>query len=409
MMTRLLYLANARLPTEKAHGGQIMQMCEAFAHAGAEVALWHPRRINTPELAGVDPFDHYDVARNFTLRALPCLDLFPLAQRMGNPRFMQRLAFALQSATYTLALLWNLRRTRADVFFTRDALAAVALILAGRRRRTFYEAHRFPGSAAGRRLHRWALRRTAGVIALTRRLAEDYAGLGVPADRIHVAPDAVRWARFAGPLDQAEARRALGLPEGAFIAGYAGRFHTMDMPKGLDTLVQAAALTEDVHVCLVGGPAEAVGALRARGILSDKRLIYVGTVPPAEVPRCLAAFDVCVMPSPWTPFFAHYTSPMKLFEYMASDRPIVATDLPSTREIVAHEETALLVPPGDAEALAAALCRLRDDPALGAQMAARARARVAGRYTWEARAVGLLEFMRRQLAPERDRSKDDVR
>lgn len=395
---RLLYLSNARLPTEKAHGGQIMQMCEAFADAGADVTLWHPRRVNTPDLAGRDPFEFYGVAHNFALRALPCIDLFPLAARLGNPGLLLRVAFFAQSLTYLLALLLSLRGARADVFYTREALTALALTLAGRGRRTFYEAHRFPGAATGRRVQRWTLRRTAGVITLTQRLAGDYAALGVPAGRIHVAPDAVRWARFADLPDKAEARRALGLPERAFIAGYVGRFHTMDMPKGLDTLAEAAALTDDVHVCLVGGPAETVDAVRARGVLRDARLIYLGVVPPGEVPRCLAALDVCVMPSPEMPFFAYYASPLKLFEYMASGRPIVASDLPSTREIVTHGEHALLVPPGDPEALAAALCRLRDDPALGARLGAQARTLAQARYTWGARAAGILAFAQRCTA-----------
>lgn len=390
-MTRLLYLSNARLPTEKAHGGQIMQMCAAFADAGAEVTLWHPRRVNLPDLAAQDPFTHYGVPRNFAVRTLPCLDGFPLAHRLGDPAPLLRAAFVIQVVTYALAALWRLPRARADLFYTRESALLLLLALSGRGRRTVYEAHRLPGSRLGRAVQRWALRGAAGVVALTRQLADDYAALGAPAGRIVVAPDAVQWARFATPPDKADARRALGVPAGALVAGYVGRFHTMDMPKGLDTLVEAAARTDAVHVCLVGGPAETVGELRARGTLPDARLIYLGQVPPGEVPRCLAAFDVCVMPFPWTRHFAYYASPIKLFEYMASGRPLVATDLPSTREIVAHEVSVLLVPPDDPEALAAALRRLRDDPALGARLAAEARALVAARYTWKARAAGILK------------------
>ena len=401
---RLLYLANARLPTEKAHGGQIMQMCEAFAGAGVDLTLWHPRRVNTPELSGLDPFDHYGVARNFALRSLPCVDLFPLAARLGHQTLANRLAFFTQAATYTLAALWNLRGARVDVIYSRDALTALALSATALARKTFYEAHRFPGSAIGRRLMGGALPRLGGVVTVTRRLAEEYAALGVPPARIHTAHDAVRRARFANAPSKGEARRALGLPKDAFIVGYVGRFHTMNMPKGLDTLVEAAALSDDVTVCLIGGPAEAVEALRARDLLSESRLRYLGQVPLADVPRCLAALDVCAMPLPLTPHFAHYASPLKLFEYMASGRPIVASDLPSTREVVAHEESALLVPPGDPAALAAALRRLRDDPGLGERLAARARALVEARHTWEMRANGIIDFMQQKLTAAAQKS-----
>jgi glycosyltransferase involved in cell wall biosynthesis len=111
----------------------------------------------------------------------------------------------------------------------------------------------------------------------------------------------------------------------------------------------------------------------------------------------MRAFDVCTLPSPWTPFFAYYTSPLKLFEYMVSGTPIVASDLPAFTEIITHEQSALLFPPSDSQALAAALRRLRDDPALGGQLAARAR-QDANQYTWRARAETLLAFAEEGVA-----------
>jgi len=111
------------------------------------------------------------------------------------------------------------------------------------------------------------------------------------------------------------------------------------------------------------------------------------------VPRALAAFDVAAMPFPWTEHFAYYASPVKLFEYMASGRPIVATGLPSTQEILIDGETALLVPPSDVDALAAALARLQDNPPLRARLAENARRLVFERYTWAARAARILAFV----------------
>ncbi len=392
---RLLYLANIRLPTEKAHGGQIMQMCAAFGRAGAELALWHARRVNTPTLRGRDPFTHYGVARSFALHGLPCIDLLPAAARLGNRWGTGRAAFYLQSMTYLLALRWRLWRTRYDALYTRDPITLLALHLSGLGSRTFYEAHAFPAAARSQRLQRRALAAAAGVVTVTQALGSRYRAL-VPDTRIHTAPDAVQIARFDTLPTRRAARRTLGLPEDAFIAGYLGRFHTMDQPKGLDTLVAAAAQTDDIHVCLVGGPAVAVDALRSLG-LPEARLHYPGAVPPEDVPRALAAFDVCVLPLPWTQHFAYYASPMKLFEYMASRRPIIATDLPSTCEVLTHDDTALLVPPGDPAALAHALRRLADAPALRARLAECARALVEARYTWAVRAEGIVRFMREAL------------
>jgi glycogen(starch) synthase len=89
---------------------------------------------------------------------------------------------------------------------------------------------------------------------------------------------------------------------------------------------------------------------------------------------------------------------MKLFEYMASGSALLATDLPSTTEIIRDGENGLLVPPSDVEALAGALRRLRDDPALAARIAAQAVEDVK-HYTWEARAVQIAAFIESRLAP----------
>jgi glycosyltransferase involved in cell wall biosynthesis len=83
-----------------------------------------------------------------------------------------------------------------------------------------------------------------------------------------------------------------------------------------------------------------------------------------------------------------FTSPLKLFEYMAAGRPIVASDLPSIREILAHERNALLITPGNPQAVTAAIRRLNDDRALGRRLAGQALIDAA-EYTWAKRAERL--------------------
>ncbi len=122
----------------------------------------------------------------------------------------------------------------------------------------------------------------------------------------------------------------------------------------------------------------------------DETFLYAGQVAPSRVPLCLRAFDVCALPFPWTTHFAYYASPIKLFEYMAVERALIASNLPSIAEVVTDGESALLVPPSDAAALAEAIRRLRDDPALRQRLAARAYALVMESYTWAARAENIL-------------------
>lgn len=132
--------------------------------------------------------------------------------------------------------------------------------------------------------------------------------------------------------------------------------------------------------------------LRQRWIalnLPPARFLFMGQVAPVQVPIYLAAFDVCVIASPDLPFFRYYSSPLKLFEYMAAGRAIVCTDLPATSEVVRDGETALLVPPGNANALAEAIRRLRDDLALRSRLGEAARKEV-DHFSWQARAKRIL-------------------
>ena len=102
----------------------------------------------------------------------------------------------------------------------------------------------------------------------------------------------------------------------------------------------------------------------------------------------LSAFDICAMPHPRSEQFAYYTSPLKLFEYMAAGKAIIASDLPAWSDVVIDGETALLVPPDDIGAWRMAIERLREDRGLRRRLGERARERALAGYSWEARAEG---------------------
>lgn len=384
---KLLYLANIRLPTEKAHGLQITQMCEAFAQHGAQVTLYAARRINTEALRDRDPYTYYGVSRNFAIRRVLCLDLLALSR--GR---VETLAFAIQTLTYTLTLAARLLFTRADVYYSRDALTLLVLGCFKPRRTLVYEAHQVYQSRRGAWLQQQVCRRVALTVAITGPLAERMHERG--AARTLIAHDGFRAERFANLPDKAAARDELQLPQGAFIVGYAGRLHTMGQSKGIDTLIAALARMADVPVTLllIGGPdkyiAQYWAAWSAAG-LPPERLHTPGTLPAAAVPRYLAACDCCAMPTPYTEHFALYTSALKLFEYMAAGRAILASDFPAVAEVVQNDVSALLVPAGDPAAFAGALRRLATDAALCERLGNAARQTVQA-YTWHARAGHIL-------------------
>jgi glycosyltransferase involved in cell wall biosynthesis len=390
-MSRLLYASLMRFPNEKAHSLQIAQNCEAFVQAGYEVTLCVPMRFNPPALRVLDPFAHYGVAPCFRLLRLPALDIMPWTRGRA-----QRAAFYLIIASFGLALLLRLLFSRADVYYSRDEWLILLMSLVKPRARLVYEAHLFAQTPQGARLQRWTLARAGHTVAITPRLAQDLIDQrGADARHVLVAHDGYQARRFADLPTRQAARQALGWDEAAFVVGFVGRLEMLNMDKGVGRLVEALAAEEGVTLALVGGPSNNVQFLAAQWAErggSAERFLALGQLPPQDVPRFLAACDVCAMPHPFTVQFAYYTSPLKLFEYMAAGCAIVASDLPAWADVVQHEQTALLVPPDDSAALRRAILRLRDDPALRLRLGQAARQQ-AQAYTWEARARRIRAFI----------------
>ena len=126
----------------------------------------------------------------------------------------------------------------------------------------------------------------------------------------------------------------------------------------------------------------------------DARNVHIqGYVPYYKVSTYMSAADVLVVPNSGRyDISKYYTSPIKLFEYMASKRPIVAANLPSLREVVVDQETALLFNPDDPNSLAKAIRLLQVDSELSKELVANA-VLVSRKYTWNNRANNILEFV----------------
>lgn len=399
-MKRLFYIANFRLPTEKAHGLQVIQNCEAFADAGLTVELWVPRRFNTAAMRQInDVYTHYGVNPNFAIRYLPTLDLLPLVPDRVDR--VARLVFYIQLLTFLLAVCFRLPFTPSGIIYTRDPRMAAVFRLFVPSHRLVYEAHQLAEGRSGTMIQRWAVRGAGHVISITQPLRDDLLKRSGAAhkSKFHVAHDGVQHQRFARVPSQDQARQRIGWEPHAFLIGYVGRLHTMQMDKGVGTLAAAVSHLDGATLVIVGGPDDRAVALQAHWLalgMPQSAFVYVPQVPPDQVPIYMAALDVCVIPTPFVPYFAYHTSPLKLFEYLASGSAVVATNLPAWSDVLTHEENALLVPPSDDEALTAALQRLRHDPHLKAMLGANGREQVLKHYTWTARANAILAHIQRE-------------
>jgi glycosyltransferase involved in cell wall biosynthesis len=388
----LLYFADTRFPIERANGVQTMATCHALAARGHDVTLvTRPDTTSPPR----DPFRFYGLAPLDTLR-FASVSAAP-GGRAGRVRF----------------LLSAMRRSGgrpAPIVVTRDLGLADFLLQrpAGRRPPVVYESHgvtavvsrELPAllgkpelAPSARKLHRldrrerrvW--RRASACVTLTRLLADDLAARHGHREKVFVVPDGAHPAvAAASPPVRPDAGPA---PPAPVVAAYAGHLYPW---KGVDVFVRSLVHAPDVRGLIVGGHPGESDLARITSLAGDlgvrDRITITGLLPPGDVAARLAGASMLVLPNTASAISARYTSPLKLFEYLALGRPIVASDLPSIREVLEHGASAWLVPPGDPEALGAALVRLAGDAALSARLAAGASA-LMPRYSWDARAARL--------------------
>lgn len=216
------------------------------------------------------------------------------------------------------------------------------------------------------RLQRRAFRFFDAVVAVSRHLAEQLARGGIPAGRLRTIPNA--WCEIGAPLDRVAARRRLGVPESRFHIGWVGR---LSREKGPDVLAAAIPRLADLPIAVsflgdgVERAALAGGLVGAAG--GGDRVFWHGQVP--EAARLFPAFDVFVLSS------RTEGTPIALLEAMAAAVPIVAAGVGGVPEAVGPPE-ALIVPPENPAALAAAIRAVYDDRAGATERARRARARL---------------------------------
>jgi len=398
---RVLYFSRIDLPSSKANSIQTMNTCLELARAGAEVVLV-VRRL---QCSRRDCFEHYGLPEHPRLRIV-CLSL-PLPTGFNDwegPYFR----------FYLGSLLRRYRRP-GTVLFTRDPAGLDLLhVVRGLRPHVdlpiFFEIHKLA-----------FLTKASHQEERGRSLADPRVRTKVDARReqeavIYAAADGLVCTsenalqlldeHFPGHAPARVVPNGARLPESEQIGSelddskrdldvvYVGQLYRW---KGVDSLIAAMALLPNRRLTIVGGN-DANDAARAQAHALEAgvadRVTFVGQVAPAAVGEWLRRARVGVVPLPSAGFVeaSTFTSPLKVFELMQAGVPLVASDLPSIRELVRHGEHALLVTPDDPAALAAGIARVLDDRALAARLVHAAALHVRA-YTWERRAERLLEFI----------------
>jgi glycosyltransferase involved in cell wall biosynthesis len=387
--TRIVYLRATSGPGTQAGGAasHLRGVVKALINLGAEVSL-----ISNDAIAGLDQSDTsltiiepkstgetralFDIQSNmvFTRAALPLI-------ARENPDFIyQRYArFSWSGVAATL-------RTSRPLFLEYNG----SEVWVGRH---WDRVGRLNLLARFELLNLAAAARVFVVSEVERRNLESS---GIAADKIIVNPNGVDTEVFRPGVGGGDVRRELGVSPDDVLVGFVSTFGPWHGALTLAEAIKTIPTKSSVRFLLVGSGVlhgEVEQLLRSES--ETGRVIFTGAIAHERVPAMLDACDLLVAPHvPLADGSAFFGSPTKLFEYMAMGKGIVASQLGQIGDVLKHEETALLVEPGDAGALKEAIVRLVESPELREHLGREAREIAVRSYTWKHNAQRVLDAYR---------------
>lgn len=401
---RVFYLSRDRFPGERAHSINQIRMCDAFADLGLEIFLVCPRHsFNLPyELS-----DFYGLNNSIKVIRVPCISFdIPLPKflrkynwliRIKN-RFITDIAGAtttLSIITYILYLLISGKLKNSDLIYGRSAYFSLCIIklilfLFSKKNKVVIELHK---PLTGRmKLLSFILKKMDMLVVISEYLKNIFTERNF--DNVVVLQDGVdirSFVKLKNCFPKRIIREKLNLPLNKKIICYSGHLYPY---KGVDDLIKIAQYFKEEFFLIVGGFKEDVDrcSLLAEE-LGLSNIFFTGFLKPSEVPKYLYASDICVYTFSKESPEKNYTSPIKLFEYLASGNPTVAANVPGVREIIKDGENGLLYEPGNIEDLKKKIEILLKDLRIYNKISEKG-FESAKEYTWEKRAQRVLDYLK---------------
>jgi len=364
------YITFARMPTEKAHGASIAHMCSSFTEAGFVTKLVVPKRKNKNITDTVHKY--YGLDESFKILYLNIPDILSWCTNQIC-FFVQRLLFVFASKKEQVDTMVYSRDPEIIHTFAKERIA-------------IFEAHRLPEGRKGRATAS-LVKNAALVVCNSKGTEEAFKEQGIT--RTVVAPNGFDVKSFEQEYSKEISRENLGISKDATVAMYVG---SLELWKGVKTLFDASEeiAKGGVDLVVIGGSDTEVLKLKKE----YPNVMFVGFKPYKDLAKNLAAADMLVLPNTAKDLQSiSFTSPIKLFGYMAAGAPIVASDIPSVREIL-DESSGILVAPDDPKALAEGILKLSKD---GKKMSSFGEAvkEKSKNYTWAARAEIILSKLKK--------------
>lgn len=376
---RVIYVGSPELFSKGASAIHIMKMCQAMSNLDIETELVVPLNRSRAEV-----HEYYGVESSFRITAFPYFKNTSLRNIIHG--FLSALYIKLfRSSRYDMVLTRN-------IVFTYFATRLFKIP-------TIYDAHH-PLVKGGAYLFN-SFKNSKYLIGFStnsKGLSDIYIRQGLPKDKLVIAHNGVELERFSDLPSKKQIRKILNLPQNKKIVCYSGNIYE---GRGIEELIEISGKLKDVIFLIVGGLENDVQ--RYKRIIESKGIQnfqLIGFVPHKDVPLYLRASDVLVMPYTRKmtikggTIAQEFTSPIKLFEYMAAARPIVATSISSVKEVLEDGINSVLVEPDSEKALYDGINKVLHDSVLANKIAKRAGADIR-EFTWEHRVEKILDIKER--------------
>ena len=366
---KIAYLSESKIPSRTANSVQVMKMCQAFAQGEHKVTLLSPDTAKQ-ELEIGDLYHFYGVEACFQLTKLPRLNV------KGGARLYGMLA-ALKAKASNVHLAYG--RCLQSCFFS--SLLGLPVI---------YESHKLATNSS--RFTSWMFsyliqsKSFKGLVVISDALRQAYQQhYSIPSSKILVAHD--------GADDPGKLEKLAFAQSDRLQVGYVGHLYPGKGMEIITELVKACPWA-DFHV--IGGTDSNVSHWKSQ-LSGFKNIYFYGFIPHAQTEQYRQSCHVLLAPYQHSVAtcgggdISRWMSPLKIFEYMATGKPIIASDLPVLREVLAHKETAWLCEPNDIDSWVTGLARLSQDFHLRESLGTKARKEFEAKYTWQARASKVIE------------------